>query len=106
MTTSSASGAVGAAAAGPPDKAAIAREAYFNQPEGFPFDNFDIHEVVLPPDDDLGIESDDGDVEEEATADLDTGFGSALGAPLARAVLRLRHTTLSRVMRRVANGTL
>jgi hypothetical protein len=81
MTTSSTSGA-GGAPAGPPDKFALAKEAYFNQPDGFPFDGFQLEDIVLPPDDDMGIESDDGDVAEEATDNLETGFSSSIGESL------------------------
>lgn len=63
-----------------PDRYVLAKQEFFNQPEGFPFDNFDLADVNLPPDDDLGINSEDDD-EEEDTIDAETGFGSAIGAP-------------------------
>lgn len=48
------------------------------QPSGFPFGDFDIEDVMLPEDDDMGIPSDD-DVEEEEEVHTESGFGNIIG---------------------------
>ena len=49
------------------------------QPKGFPFDNFDITDVMLPEEDaDMGIPSEDDD-EDEDEIEAESGFGSVIG---------------------------
>lgn len=62
----------------PIDPLVVAKELFPNQPPGFPLERFNLADIRLPADDDLGIKSDDedadiGDVESE------TGFGSVIG---------------------------
>lgn len=50
--------------------------------QGFPFDDFDLHDVMLPEDEgDFGYPSDDDDLDEEEIV-TETGFGSVIGARL------------------------
>jgi hypothetical protein len=50
------------------------------QPKGFPFDNFDMADVMLPEEDaDMGIPSEDDDDDEEEI-EAESGFGSVIGA--------------------------
>jgi len=48
------------------------------QPKGFPFEDFDVMDVMLPENDDMGIPSDDEEEEEEIQAE--SGLGSIVGA--------------------------
>lgn len=66
------------AAAEPIDRLAIARELFPEQPEGFPYENFDLPHLKMPEDDDMGIPSDDDDVDVEEV-ETETGFGSVVG---------------------------
>jgi translation initiation factor 3 subunit B len=48
------------------------------QPKGFPFDDFDLHDVMLPEDEgDFGYASDDDEIDEEEVV-TETGFGSVI----------------------------
>lgn len=60
------------------DPFAVARELFPDMPPGFPFERFDLEELILPSGDDMGIRSEDDEVKEE---DIQTqsGFGSCLG---------------------------
>lgn len=60
------------------DRFAIAAELFPDQPPAFPLEDFDLGAVHLPPDDDMGVPSED-DEENEADVQTDTGFGSVLG---------------------------
>ncbi len=47
--------------------------------QGFPFDDFDLHDVMLPEDEgDFGYPSDDDEIDEEEVV-TETGFGSVIG---------------------------
>lgn len=48
------------------------------QPRGFPFDDFDVMDVMLPEGDDMGIVSEDEEEEEEIITE--TGYGNIIGA--------------------------
>jgi translation initiation factor 3 subunit B len=61
------------------DHRAIQRELFPEQPEGYPLEEFDIYDINLPDNDDLGIQSDDDNIDEEDIA-TETGFGSVVGA--------------------------
>lgn len=63
----------------PVDPLEVASKLFRDQPPGFPFENFDLEELILPDDDDMGIKSDDGEDEEEEL-ETETGFGSVIGA--------------------------
>lgn len=65
-----------------PDRLSLAREEFFNQPDGFPYGDFNPDDVVLPPDDDLGVVSDDNEAVEEGKDDAETGFSTSVGNPL------------------------
>lgn len=65
-----------------PTQRELAKEEYFNQPDGFPFEGFELDDVLLPPNENMGIESGDDSEELEDALDAETGFGSAIGAPL------------------------
>jgi translation initiation factor 3 subunit B len=60
------------------DPLEVARSLFRDQPAGFPYENFDLEELILPEDDDMGIRSDD-DEEEEEELETETGFGSVIG---------------------------
>jgi hypothetical protein len=51
---------------------------FHGQPKGFPFGDFDLEDVMLPEDDDMGVPSDDE--EQEEVLQTETGFGNVLGA--------------------------
>ena len=48
------------------------------QPHGFPFGDFDLADVMLHEDDDMGIPS-GSDEEQEEDLQTDSGFGNLLG---------------------------
>ena len=48
------------------------------QPRGFPFEGFQLEDVMLPEDDDMGIPSED-EVDDEEELETETGFGSVIG---------------------------
>lgn len=50
------------------------------QPKGFPFGDFDLEDVMLPEDDDMGIPSDTDDDGQEDDVQAESGFGNVLGA--------------------------
>lgn len=68
-----------AAAAEEIDAFDVARKLFRDQPDGFPFDGFQLEELILPEDDDMGIRSDEEDDEEEEL-ETESGFGSVIGA--------------------------
>ena len=47
------------------------------QPRGFPFDDFDVMDVMLPDGEDMGIISEDEEDDEEITTE--TGFRNIIG---------------------------
>lgn len=59
------------------DRYALAREMFPSQPEGFPFENFDLMDVAISGDDDMGIASDSDDVD-EGELETESGFGSVI----------------------------
>ena len=63
------------------DKHALAKSEFFNQPDGFPFDGFDLDAVNLPPGEEAAAKRDDVDeAAEQGNATLqDTGFESIVG---------------------------
>jgi hypothetical protein len=50
-----------------------------DQPPGFPFEGYDLEELILPDGDDMGINSGD-DASEEEEVEAESGFGSVIGA--------------------------
>eukprot|EP01024_Parvocaulis_polyphysoides_P047892 TRINITY_DN453_c1_g2_i5.p2 TRINITY_DN453_c1_g2~~TRINITY_DN453_c1_g2_i5.p2 ORF type:complete len:269 (-),score=51.42 TRINITY_DN453_c1_g2_i5:390-1196(-) len=62
-----------------PDRETLAEQLHFNQPENFPFGDFNIEQVNLPDNDDLGIPSDDDELDQqEEVVQEDTGFGNVI----------------------------
>lgn len=57
------------------------------QPRGFPFGDFDLEDVMLPEDDDMGIPSDTDEDGQEEDVQAESGFGNVLGALPPRACL-------------------
>lgn len=57
-----------------PDEAALFR----GQPKDFPFGDFRVEDVMLPEGDDMGIPSDDDDIDED-TIEQETGFETVVG---------------------------
>jgi hypothetical protein len=47
-------------------------------PPGFPYENFDVKELILPDGDNMGINSDDDDVDIEEI-ETESGFGNIIG---------------------------
>ena len=60
------------------DRFEVAQSLFPDYPPGFPYENFDVKELILPDGDNMGINSDDDDidVEEIETA---SGFGNIIG---------------------------
>lgn len=52
------------------------------QPRGFPFGDFDLADVMLPEDDDMGIPS-GSDEEQEDDVQTESGFANVLGGQAA-----------------------
>ena len=50
------------------------------QPKGFPFGDFDLEDVMLPENDDMGIPSDTDEDGQEEDLQTESGFGNVLGA--------------------------
>lgn len=69
----------------PIDPLDVAAKLFKDQPKGFPFEGFDIEELILPEGEDFGIRSDD-DVDDEEDLEAETGFGSVIG--MLRTLLR------------------
>jgi translation initiation factor 3 subunit B len=61
-----------------PSPADVAVQLFPDQPRGFPFDGFDLEELILPDGDDFGVRSEDDDAGEEEI-ETETGFGSVIG---------------------------
>lgn len=59
------------------------------QPKGFPFGDFDLADVMLPENDDMGIPSDSDEDGQEEDIQTATGFGNVLGARLGTRMLLL-----------------
>jgi translation initiation factor 3 subunit B len=59
----------------------LAREEFFNQPDGFPFDGFRIEDVNLPPEEEkAALQVDDAEeVAQDVAANVETGFGTSIG---------------------------
>lgn len=64
------------------DRFDVAATLFPEYPPGFPYDNFDVKELILPDGDDMGINSDDDDVDVEEI-ETETGFGNIIGDHLA-----------------------
>lgn len=62
----------------PIDPLDVAAKLFKDQPKGFPFEGFDIEELILPEGEDFGINSDDDDIEED-DLEAESGFGSVIG---------------------------
>lgn len=60
-----------------PSPADVAAQLFPDQPRGFPFDGFDLEELILPDGDDFGIRSEDDEGGEEEI-ETETGFGSVI----------------------------
>eukprot|EP00798_Chlamydomonas_sp_ICE-L_P008193 gene8193-1455_t len=56
---------------------AIAKELFPNQPGGFPLEEFDPQDLILPEGENFGIDSDDDDADEE-DVESESGFGSVI----------------------------
>lgn len=59
------------------------------QPKGFPFGDFDLADVMLPENDDMGIPSDSDEDGQEEDIQTASGFGNVLGARLGTRMLLL-----------------
>lgn len=55
----------------------VARDLFPDMPPGFPYENFELEELILPSGDDMGIRSDEDDVKEE-DVQTESGFGSVV----------------------------
>ena len=60
------------------DRFAIAKEMFINQPGGFPLEDFDLKDLVLPKDDEFGVHSDEEEIDED-DVETESGFGSVIG---------------------------
>jgi translation initiation factor 3 subunit B len=89
-----------AAVVEPIDEFEVARQLFRDQPAGFPYEGFDIEELILPEDDDMGIGSDD-DAEEEEELETETGFGSVIVVDNLPVVPEDKHEKLTNVLRKI-----
>ena len=64
------------------------------QPKGFPFEGFQLEDVMLPEDDVMGIPSDD-DLEDEEEIESESGFGSVIGTAVVAAQPRRRDSAVA-----------
>ncbi|CAK0783331.1 hypothetical protein CVIRNUC_006530 [Coccomyxa viridis] len=70
------------------------------QPKGFPFGDFNLEDVMLPEDDDMGIPSDDDeDLEDEVTTE--TGFGCVVVLDNLPKVEAAKYDKLAGVVRKI-----
>ena len=75
------------------------------QPRGFPFDpEFRMEDVMLPEDDNMGIDSEDDEVAEEEIQ-TETGFGSVIGMTYTPNQ-RIHHSRLHKYCERKSEGAL
>lgn len=57
------------------------QQQHRDQPPGFPFEGYDLEELILPDGDDMGVRSDE-EPSEEGEVEAETGFGSVIGERL------------------------
>lgn len=84
----------------PIDQFEVAAKLFKDQPKGFPFEGFDIEELILPEGEDFGIRSDDDDVEEEEL-ETETGFGSVIVVDGLPVVPEAKHEKLAGVLNKI-----
>uniref|UniRef100_A0A383V8L2 Eukaryotic translation initiation factor 3 subunit B n=2 Tax=Tetradesmus obliquus TaxID=3088 RepID=A0A383V8L2_TETOB len=82
------------------DPLEVARSLFRDQPAGFPYENFDLEELILPEDDDMGIRSDE-DEEEEEELETETGFGSVIVVDCLPVVPEDKHEKLANVLKKI-----
>ena len=71
------------------DRFDVAKELFPEMPAGFPYEDFDMEELILPTGDDMGLRSDEDDIKEDEVQ-TDTGFGSCIGEAAAAPAARVR----------------
>ena len=81
-----------------PDKFELAKQEYFNQPDGFPYGQFRLEDVNLPPEEEAEAtkEDDEEAVAQEVVATQETGFGTCIGACLFLNIMAMRAIVLAR----------
>lgn len=62
----------------PIDPMEVAAQLFPDLPPGFPYENFETQELILPDGEDMGIKSDDDAINEDEIQ-TDTGFGACVG---------------------------
>lgn len=71
-----------------------------DQPQGFPFEGYDLEELILPDGDDMGIRSDEDESEDE-DIDAETGFGSVIVVDNLPAVPEEKYEKLANVLKKI-----
>ncbi|KIZ03095.1 Eukaryotic translation initiation factor 3 subunit B [Monoraphidium neglectum] len=82
------------------DPLKLAAQLFRDQPAGFPFEGFDVEELILPDGDDMDIRSDEDESEEE---ELETasGFGSVIVVDNLPSVPEEKYEKLVNVLKKI-----
>eukprot|EP00877_Chromochloris_zofingiensis_P000044 jgi/Chrzof1/1003/Cz01g36140.t1 len=84
------------------DQYVVAQQMFKDQPPGFPFEGFDLEELILPDGDDMGFRSDDDDIDEEEI-ETETGFGSVIVVDDLPDVTDEKYEKLVSVLKKIFN---
>lgn len=74
------------------------------QPKGFPFGDFDLGDVMLPEDDDMGIPSDSGEDGQEEELKTESGFGNVLVVDNLPSVPPEKFDKLTTILHKIFSG--
>ncbi|PSC71923.1 Eukaryotic translation initiation factor 3 subunit B [Micractinium conductrix] len=75
------------------------------QPKGFPFGDFDLADVMLPEDDDMGIPCDSDDEGAEEELQTESGFGNVLVVDNLPAVSQEKYEKLTAILTKIFSGS-
>ncbi|KAL4518998.1 hypothetical protein Ndes2526A_g00106 [Nannochloris sp. 'desiccata'] len=73
------------------------------QPKGFPFEDFDVMDVMLPENDDMGIPSDDEEEEEEIQ--VESGLGNIVVVDNLPQVPQEKYEKLTAILRKIVSAS-
>ncbi|KAI8475850.1 MAG: eukaryotic initiation factor [Monoraphidium minutum] len=88
------------AMAGDIDPMKLAAQLFRDQPAGFPFEGYDLEELILPDGDDMGLRSDE-DASEEEEVEAVSGFGSVIVVDNLPAVPEEKYEKLANVLKKI-----
>lgn len=74
------------------------------QPRGFPFGDFDLEDVMLPEDDDMGIPSDTDEDGQEEDVQAESGFGNVLVVDNLPKVPQEKYEKLTAILTKIFAG--